>query len=464
MIHPQDLKLHIKWVNCGGTFLRHLTGFLIALICVACGQGLKSKSLSTTSQSSTGAGGPDGASLPPSPAPSPTPAPTLPPTNGKTYYVAISGNNANAGTIGSPWRTYAYAKSRMVSGDRVIFRGGDYYETITWDVGMAALSGTSWANATVFEAYPGENVSFNSISGCGLPDITTRYIIFKGTNRNFKVDSIGFTPCGETRAHADHIRFDGLHIDQKHSQYDSCVYLGAYDYGQYSEILNSRIERCGVPGKAGYPEPFDGSYMHGVYISTHHIRIANTEIYDTTGYCIHNYAYTPSDNIYEGLTLHHCGTDGGTYNSTAAVILATGSNNVLRNSVIYDSVNGISVGGSNNKVYNNTIYNNGNASVLCGKNCYDAISTYFDATDSDVRNNIVFGNLLNNISNTGAGAITSNNFTSNPLFVNAAAGDFHLQPTSSAINAGANILSVTDDFDGTARPKGGAHDIGAFEQ
>ncbi len=35
---------------------------------------------------------------------------------------------------------------------------------------------------------------------------------------------------------------------------------------------------------------------------------------------------------------------------------------------------------------------------------------------------------------------------------------------SSAINAGANIPSVTTDFEGAARPKGGTHDIGAFEQ
>ncbi len=436
-----------------GDFLRHLTVFLIALICVACGQGLKSKSQSMTSQSSTG---PDGAGLPPSPTP--------PPPSGNAYYVAITGNNANAGTIESPWRTYAYAKSRMVAGDHVIFRGGDYYETISLDAGMAALSGTSWANATIFEAYAGEIVSFNNISGCGIPDTTIRYIIFKGTNLNFKIGAIGFTPCGETRAHADHLRFDGLHVDQKHSQYDSCVYLGYGDFGQFSEILNSRIERCGVPGKAGYPEPYDGSYMHGIYVSTHDVLIADTEVYDTTGFCIHNYSGNPSNNIYERMVLHGCGTDGATYNSTGAVILTTGSNNVLRNSLVFNSVNGVGIGGTNNKVYNNVIYNNGNASpsIPCGGKCYPAVGA--SSTGGEIRNNIVFGNILNSIDNSGTGSNISHNFTSNPLFVNAAAGNFRLQPTSSAINAGVNLSSVTTDFDGVARPKGGLHDIGAFEQ
>lgn len=50
-----------------------------------------------------------------------------------------------------------------------------------------------------------------------------------------------------------------------------------------------------------------------------------------------------------------------------------------------------------------------------------------------------------------------------PLFVDPAAGDFHLQGDSPAIDAGNTLEEVPNDFDGNSRPLGGGHDIGAFE-
>jgi hypothetical protein len=53
-----------------------------------------------------------------------------------------------------------------------------------------------------------------------------------------------------------------------------------------------------------------------------------------------------------------------------------------------------------------------------------------------------------------------------PLFVNAAAGDFHLKDGSPAIDAATatTAVAVTDDLDLGARPKGAANDLGAYEQ
>jgi uncharacterized repeat protein (TIGR01451 family) len=42
-------------------------------------------------------------------------------------------------------------------------------------------------------------------------------------------------------------------------------------------------------------------------------------------------------------------------------------------------------------------------------------------------------------------------------------GDYHLQPTSPAIDAGTTLASITNDFDGEGRPMGTAYDIGADE-
>jgi hypothetical protein len=50
-----------------------------------------------------------------------------------------------------------------------------------------------------------------------------------------------------------------------------------------------------------------------------------------------------------------------------------------------------------------------------------------------------------------------------PLVINVAANDYHLQATSPAIDKGVNTNAPTTDFDGTARPQGPGFDVGAYE-
>ncbi len=68
-----------------------------------------------------------------------------------------------------------------------------------------------------------------------------------------------------------------------------------------------------------------------------------------------------------------------------------------------------------------------------------------------------------------------NNLEADPRFVNAAARDLHLRPDSPAVNAGTIPdvygtfrslygLDIQVDYDGTPRPLGSRHDIGAFER
>ena len=47
--------------------------------------------------------------------------------------------------------------------------------------------------------------------------------------------------------------------------------------------------------------------------------------------------------------------------------------------------------------------------------------------------------------------------------MDAASGNFKLQSNSAAIDVGTPLVEVLTDFDGVARPKGPAFDIGAYE-
>ena len=51
----------------------------------------------------------------------------------------------------------------------------------------------------------------------------------------------------------------------------------------------------------------------------------------------------------------------------------------------------------------------------------------------------------------------------NPLFVGADHSDFYLRKDSPAIDSARMQAVAATDLDGTARPQGGARDIGAFE-
>jgi hypothetical protein len=61
------------------------------------------------------------------------------------------------------------------------------------------------------------------------------------------------------------------------------------------------------------------------------------------------------------------------------------------------------------------------------------------------------------------GSIPAGVIVADPMMVDPTDGDFHLMPSSSAINAADSSISDDHDYDGVSRPQGAGPDIGAFE-
>jgi hypothetical protein len=132
----------------------------------------------------------------------------------------------------------------------------------------------------------------------------------------------------------------------------------------------------------------------------------------------------------------------------------------------------------NTRAYNNTVYLTGNQSqgLVCGDGCNPGILTF--------RNNIIWSEwkgawvdsqplASNNVFWKSGGnpliqnlVLDGSSRRADPLFRNAAAGDFHLLSGSPARNAGHSAViseGYTADLDGIAVPSESITDIGAYE-
>ena len=199
------------------------------------------------------------------------------------------------------------------------------------------------------------------------------------------------------------------------------------------------------------------SLHHGFYPSSSVGTVIDGCVsYNNSGHGIHVFASTGTglnDFVIKNNKIYSNGSYG--------IGLYYGANQLVYNNLVYgNGVNisgsgGIRVGNGSNfaKVYNNTVYGNTGTGVM--------IEPGADGTT--IRNVISYLNSTSNIFNSGTHTVSSNNLTTNPNFVGAGVGDFHLQAGSTAIDGGATISEVTDDFDGVSRPQGGGVDIGAFE-
>jgi hypothetical protein len=98
-------------------------------------------------------------------------APALPPGTGThvaNHYVSPNGRDGGEGTRAAPWRTLAYAFSRLRPGDTLEVRGGDYYERVS----LKPAAGTVTSRITV-RAAAGERPVLHGLLWLGAPSYWT---------------------------------------------------------------------------------------------------------------------------------------------------------------------------------------------------------------------------------------------------------------------------------------------------
>jgi parallel beta-helix repeat protein len=380
-----------------------------------------------------------------------------------SYYVATNGSDGNPGTKSSPFGTIAKGLSVMGAGDILYLRGGTYAEYIDANIHKMPV-GTSWSNAPQIKAYPGEtpivkpsgniNAALHLASFSGPNNYQINYqiwdgVVFEGSNTTATPGVGG--PGGIILNGVTHIRVQNSEV--RHFRYGSGIgFSRTQGMSEYHEFINLKIYDNGTLDCCD-----SGTVDHGIYGSAANSLYDKLDVYGNGAFGMQLYSHDGGvdNNVVRNSRFHGNGValkSGG-----GGLHVGSGNNNQAYNNLAYNNADtGISTGSGagSTKIYNNTIYNNGNGGVVVSS-----------ASNAEIQNNIIYanGSAYGNLADFGSGTIVSNNLTTDPLFVDAGAANFHLQSGSPAIDKGTKLSIVTSDFDGIARPQGSGYDVGACE-
>jgi hypothetical protein len=355
-----------------------------------------------------------------------------------TYYVSTTGNNSNSGTSSRPWRTIAYAVTKMNSGDTTYVNAGTYKEGLI----RFTRSGTSSAPIKLLNA-PGQ---FPVI------DIPSQRVLLAASGVTTPIGWItieGF----EIRNGSEGIKFNNAHDVTIRRNWIHHARKGILGNGTRILIDRNRINHNG----------YDANLDQGIYANGTAITITNNLIYSNKSY---------------GITLN--GSPSSYYSSSkhAGPQYAVSANWIIANNTFAYSQNssGMVVWGStcnNARIENNIFYENAVYHNTSNPQGINFVST--TCTGILIRNNLAYATGSGGTPFLGAGAKQGVHYTQSgnivnttkPGFVNApttpiASPNFALTSTSGAINKGVTTTARVA-FNAVSRPQGTSYDVGAYE-
>ena len=355
-----------------------------------------------------------------------------------TFHVATTGNDANPGSASQPFRTVARGIAVAVNGDTVQVAAGTYAENLAMDEDLV-LQGAGAGQSIIDGSGAGPCLVLQNVPA------TVRVSGFTFRNGILGVVSSGGSPtiadCAFTGNLSGGQQISGaFQMNGGSPTVLRCTFAdnSVSGIGGGSGALTAR--ECSFTNNVG--QVFGG----GVYL-----RANSGPVSALLTRCrfFGNRAPFSSSNIY---------LDGANFTVTDSLIDTTspsgGSPVVIDASGAQIYVTNCTMAGPNAIVRPRAdSYLEMRNSIVWGTGTQAGISV------SNSSLTVAYSN-VKNFSNPGAG-----NISTDPLFMNPAAGNYHLQATSPCINTGsASVASLgPTDLDGLPRNLGGTPDMGAYE-
>lgn len=404
-----------------------------------------------------------------------------------TYYVATTGNDANAGTQAAPWRTLQKAGDVAAAGDAVVVLPGTYAGFRPRNSGTAQAPVRFLAQTGVLVNAPG---AANS-NGDGIWVRNVDHVVVDGFECT-AAPRAGIAVQGEPDANAT-----GVVIRRCHCHHNARwgIFTGfARDLLiEDNETSYSAIEHGIYVSNSGDRPTVRRNHAHhnnasGIQLNADPAQMGDDPT-DPQGDGI------IADALIEANLVHDNGAAGG-----AAINLASVRDSVIRNNVLYGNLaSGIAgwddgegsnqFGTRDNRLLGNTIVQPSGSrfaiSLLngsSGNRIQDNILLHLGtrgsvSADPSSQSGLIsdYNAVVDRFSDDDVfytlGQWRSLGFdthsflaTAAALFVDAAGSDFHLSATSPARDAGIAHAELPADRDGVSRPQGAGVDVGAYER
>ncbi|MFN3649694.1 MAG: carboxypeptidase regulatory-like domain-containing protein [Armatimonadota bacterium] len=393
---------------------------------------------------------------------------------GNTYYVAPGGNDGWNGSQSAPFRQIRRALQVVRAGDTVLVADGSY---LGFD---ASLTGTASAPITIRAVGSNAVVTPTTDRGDDRDNIhvmSSAYVVLDGL-RSFN------GPRSAVRINTSH------HVTVRNGVYGDNGTWGIFT--NHSDDLLIERNTC-----------YGSKIEHGIYASNSGDRpiIRRNVVYNNAANGIHvnGDRYAGGDGLITGALIeynvvYNNGVKGGSGINMDGVQYSTVRNNLLFNNhatgiACYQG--GGAAGPRGMQILHNTIDMASDArwalqflattgpnvvrnNVLYNRNTAKGgleFGNYTDVQNVDTDYNVLdrvttdYGSSVMTLAQWQGHGKDRSSFSAAPssLFVNPAAGDYHLLSSAPVVNRGQTLTSVQDDLDGKVRPQGTSSDIGCYE-